>query len=58
VSGMTPVAAGSEATIAVDLSPGEYGVFCIFPDARDGMPHFMHGMMRQVTVGNSPGNPR
>jgi hypothetical protein len=50
VSGLTPLAPGTEATITVDITPGEYGLICIFPDARDGRPHYMHGMMRQLTV--------
>lgn len=50
VGGLTPLAAGAESTIIVDLTPGEYGLICIFPDARDGEPHYMHGMMRQITV--------
>jgi hypothetical protein len=36
--------------ITVDLTPGEYGLFCFVPDAKDGQPHFVHGMMKQFTI--------
>jgi hypothetical protein len=44
---------GSSGAFAVDLAPGNYGLICFVPDAKDGKPHLMHGMMRQVTVGPS-----
>lgn len=33
-----------------DFTPGTYVLICFLPDARDGKPHFMHGMMRTITV--------
>ena len=36
----------------IDFAPGEYGMICFFPDAKDGKPHFMHGMIRQFSVTN------
>ncbi|HWZ61176.1 MAG TPA: hypothetical protein VNW46_19475 [Gemmatimonadaceae bacterium] len=50
VTGLTPLAPGAEGDIDVDLTPGRYGLICIFPNARDGKPNFMHGMMREITV--------
>jgi hypothetical protein len=50
VTGLTPLAPGAEADIDVDLTPGRYGLICIFPNARDGKPNFMHGMMREISV--------
>ncbi|HEY8310108.1 MAG TPA: hypothetical protein VIG47_06095 [Gemmatimonadaceae bacterium] len=32
------------------LAPGNYALICFVPDAKDGKPHFMHGMMKQITV--------
>lgn len=34
----------------VELTPGEYVAVCYIPDRKDGKPHFMHGMMRQVSI--------
>jgi hypothetical protein len=53
VGGLTPIAPGVEANIITDLAPGEYGLICFLPDAHDGNAHFVHGMMRQVTVGRT-----
>ena len=50
LGGLAPLASGESNEIVVDLPPGEYGLFCFVPDAKDGKPHFMHGMMRQITV--------
>jgi hypothetical protein len=36
--------------IITDLSPGEYGLVCYVPDAKDGKRHWMHGMIKQFTV--------
>lgn len=50
VGGTTPMAKGEENIISIDLSPGEYGLVCFVPDAKDGKPHLMHGMIRQFTI--------
>jgi hypothetical protein len=50
IGGLTPISPGTEANITVDLAPGEYGLYCFVPDARDGQSHVVHGMMRQITV--------
>jgi len=47
VSGIMP---GTHSYIEVDLPPGEYGLLCFLPDAKDGKPHFEHGMTKQATV--------
>ena len=36
--------------VTADFAPGEYALICLIPDAKDGRPHFMHGMMQHVTV--------
>ena len=36
---------------SVELTPGEYGLICFVPDAKDGKLHLMHGMMEQFKVG-------
>ena len=50
VGGTTPMARGEENLITLDLAPGEYGLICFAPDAKDGKPHFVHGMVTQFTV--------
>lgn len=36
--------------VTVTFEPGEYALICFIPDAKDGKPHFVHGMVRQITV--------
>ena len=47
VSGIMP---GMHSFVEVDLPPGEYGLLCFLPDAKDGKPHFEHGMAKETTV--------
>lgn len=47
VSGIMP---GTHSFIEVDLPAGEYGLLCFLPDAKDGKPHFVHGMAQQTEV--------
>jgi hypothetical protein len=48
VSGIMP---GAHAFVDVDLPAGEYGLICFVPDAKDGKPHFVHGMAKLIKVG-------
>ncbi len=41
---------GSEALVDVTLVPGDYVFTCFIPDAKDGNPHFMHGMSLPFTI--------
>jgi hypothetical protein len=50
IGGTTPMAHGEENLITMDLTPGEYGLVCFAPDAKDGKPHIEHGMITQFTV--------
>jgi hypothetical protein len=50
MGGVVGLATGVANDIALDLAPGEYGLFCFIPDAKDGKPHVAHGMVRQFTV--------
>ena len=36
--------------VAVDLPPGNYGLFCFISDSKDGKPHVAHGMLRKLKV--------
>jgi hypothetical protein len=53
LGGVGVIDGGSSGSFTADLTPGNYGLICFVPDAKDGKPHLMHGMMRQVTVGQS-----
>ena len=51
VGGATYLSPGEENVFSMDFEPGEYALVCFVPDAGDGRPHFMHGMVRQIRVG-------
>ena len=44
----TPVPSGVSTTL-VDFEAGNYAIVCVIP-SRDGVPHFMKGMVRGLTV--------
>lgn len=49
--GAGPLAAGLTAWYEFDVPPGEYGLICFLPSpANEGAPHFMLGMVAQVSV--------
>ncbi len=41
---------GASAYFTATLVPGEYAFLCFVPDATDGKPHFMHGMVLPFTI--------
>jgi uncharacterized cupredoxin-like copper-binding protein len=47
VAGMEP---GMSQYFSANFTPGNYALLCFLPDARDGKPHFVHGMAQQITV--------
>ena len=50
LGGVTPLSKGRSSTVALDLTPGTYGMVCFLPDVKDGKPHSMHGMTAQFDV--------
>jgi hypothetical protein len=50
LGGTVGLAHGVSNDIALDLTPGEYALFCFIPDAKDGKPHVAHGMVKPFTV--------
>jgi uncharacterized cupredoxin-like copper-binding protein len=50
MGGAAPLAKGVSNDVLVDLEPGRYALYCFVPDAKDGKPHVMHGMLREITV--------
>lgn len=49
IGGMAPFT-GAPTYFTADITPGTYALICFVPDAKDGKPHFMHGMTKSVTV--------
>lgn len=48
-TGMLP---GFHDYVYLNLRPGEYLALCFMPDAADGKPHWLHGMVQSFTVGS------
>ena len=41
---------GTHAEFTVTFASGNYLLLCFWPDAKDGKPHIMRGMAKQVSV--------
>ena len=50
VGGVAAMGAGIPVYFTANITPGDYLLICFLPDAKDGKPHFMHGMMQTVHV--------
>lgn len=50
LGGVPAIIKGKAAYFEADLAPGDYGMICFVPDAKDGKPHFTHGMAKQFKV--------
>ena len=50
LGGIVALSKGEQATFTVTLAPGNYLLACFVPDAKDGKPHLMHGMAKQIKV--------
>lgn len=50
LGGASLEATGKTTYFSADLSAGVYLVICFVPDAKDGKPHFMHGMMQTIDL--------
>ncbi|HEV8176075.1 MAG TPA: hypothetical protein VGP44_00155 [Gemmatimonadales bacterium] len=50
LGGIVALDKGGRGTFEVDLKPGDYGLICFVPDAKDGKPHLAHGMMKNLKV--------
>jgi uncharacterized cupredoxin-like copper-binding protein len=50
LGGVAVIDHGESGVFTADLAPGDYGLICFVPDSKDGKPHLMHGMMKQITV--------
>ncbi len=50
LGGATALAPGASEVIAVNLTAGDYGLWCFLPDAKDGKDHVLHGMVKDLKV--------
>jgi len=50
MGGVGVIDPGATGTFPADLAPGSYGLICFVPDAKDGKPHLMHGMVKDFKV--------
>lgn len=48
--GVTEVEPGASVVTTGDFPPGTYVLICFVADEKDGKPHFMHGMQKEVIV--------
>ncbi len=50
LGGVSGLDVGASQYFTADFAPGDYALICFLPDAKDGKPHFAHGMIQQITV--------
>lgn len=52
IGGVSPIAKGEVAWFEVELTAGRYALICFLPDVKDGKPHFVHGMVQEIELGD------
>jgi len=50
LGGITGPNVGKTGWFTITLPPGRYVLTCYVPDAHDGKPHVVHGMVQEITV--------
>lgn len=50
LGGVSATSGNAPVYFTTDVTPGDYLLVCFVPDAKDGKPHFQHGMMQTVHV--------
>lgn len=50
MGGVSAIAPGMDAFVTENFTPGNYALLCFIPDAKDGKPHVVHGMTKQIKV--------
>ena len=48
--GVVGLAKGQHAFFTANLDAGDYVLVCFLPDAKDGKPHFTHGMVQPIKI--------
>ena len=55
VGGPNTPAPGGETSATLDLEAGKYVMVCVIPSMKDGQPHYMKGMFKELTVAKRGG---
>jgi len=50
LGGVVGMDSGGHAQFTATFAPGNYLLLCFWPDAKDGKPHLVHGMAKQISV--------
>jgi hypothetical protein len=50
MAGVAATSTGMDVRFTADFTPGDYVMACFIPDATDGKPHFMKGMMQAFKI--------
>ncbi len=50
IGGLTGPDKGKAGWFTITLTPGRYLLACYVPDAKDGKPHVLHGMVQEITI--------
>jgi hypothetical protein len=50
LGGVAGIGPGQSEYFTADFTKGKYALICFLPDAKDGKPHFAHGMIQEITV--------
>ena len=50
IGGIAGIEHGMSETFTANFTPGNYAFICFIPDAKDGKPHFVHGMTKDFSV--------
>lgn len=50
MGGITDILPGDTVYLQMDVKAGEYAFICFTPDNKDGKPHLLHGMIKQIVV--------
>jgi plastocyanin len=50
IGGVAGLERGMSQSFTANFTPGNYAFICFIPDAKDGKPHFMHGMTKDFSV--------
>lgn len=53
VGGLSTIHPGGEGVVDLPLEAGRYVLICFEPDSKDGRLHFMHGMLKEIAVGEA-----
>lgn len=50
LGGVAALGSGNPVFYTVDLKPGDYAIVCFLDDAKDGKPHYAHGMTQAIKI--------